>query len=675
MHELKEKVNKLVKEFKRKSNPYKEEGEERVHPHQMDIIRNKDLIFRRVPKNVSQFFSEWLIVSELGSVFNDIIYLTKVINYINLRSTAYGREGFILRNSHITQGTDKIPKFNGDRATFYKYLYALEQLGVIIIDKRMYANFIWINYDVVGKYKLLEQHSNNTKFSDNSIEEWKIKNRIYNLDIIDHKARLELMWAYQFGHKSHYDMFDDNAFNTYSKGVLKHHQVEVGDNTVNSFDNNLRALAYHNRMSRNTSGIESRPISKNRLPTETFNHGGVVNYSEGMVKDDNFTPSDTAIKLTKAKAKKLESDGELYNNVSKIISGETITEIDDKPNVDWLNSKAADLDWSKVDIAAIDFSKIDDRQHNTFKRFIVSQMDTWFVEGLNNSNRSNIDGIKYTSFITPFPPRQAEGKAKYYGQVSSIYTNIYLRLKDSGTENIRLFCKWLGKNYFHTFNELSWFSVANSSLVTEQLNRKGVVPGWHYFTYRKSDGSNKILDHFIELFTKALREYKEKQHINSKANSVANKQVVAEKQHSNDDVVKLKEQLKQNYLTQIEDLKNKHASEERVAQIRYNQLFKLLVDKGYDAQALLSNKLEKSKANEDDAYDFGQFDVDSLIRKHEIGRVLNFTHVQNDNVDSSHNNNQTDDNFNLQCDDWYDTLDEGESSNHEYKPRYYHFEL
>ena len=497
------KITQLVKSFfeenKRIPNPYRyyrnENGANVRHPHQLGVILSSNIIFRRINYSVKDMFDHWLPNSELGAVFDQTPYLMRVLNYIHYRSTDFMREGFVLRNKHLIEGTDKLRGFEGDRATFMKHLYVLEKLGVIIIDKRQYHNFVFINYDVVGRYSLLEKHR--FRYSDEEVEQWKIDNRIYNLSKLDHRAKLEMLWSYQMGYKAHYDMFDDQLFCKYITSPAKSHDFESGFSDVNHYDFSLRERAFESRRGRILTGNESRPV-KDRLPMQEidFQFGGMMNTG-----------------------KKHKSPHEIFENMQ--FDGDTIDvttlpqkEISipkyafhtDEVPVAIEKQDAGEIDWDNVDLADIQWEDVDKRSMNKFKRHLVSYLDDLFVEGLNSSTQAEKNGVKFRKTIITTPPNSPRKedrdglRAQYYGSIGSIYNNIYLRLIEEGAsdQRIRAFIKWCGKYYFviHKSDEVkSWF------------NPDQIVPSWKGLAKTPHEnGVSGINNIFFNKYRKALED-------------------------------------------------------------------------------------------------------------------------------------------------------------------------
>lgn len=490
-------VKQYLKENSRIPNPYRwyrnHIGKNVRHPHQLGVVFSSNIIFRRINHDTKNMFDHWLEQSELGQVFDKYPYFMRVLNYIHYRSTQYMREGFILRNKHVEDGTEKLRAFQGDRKYFAKHLYVLEKLGVICMDKRQYDNFVWINYDVVGRYPLVDKHR--FRYSDDEVIQWKKDNRIYNLSKLDHRAKLEMLWSYQMGAKSHYDMFDDKLFVNYVSSAAKTPETfDAGFTDVNTYDKRLRDSAFEIRREKMALGKDRRNMT-DRLPmAETdFQFGGMMNTGK-----KHRTPADMF--------EKLKFDGEQIKTESVPQKEACIPKFafhTDEVEQPIEKQNVGEIDWDNVDLAGIAWKEIDTRSQNKFKRHFVSYLDDLFVEGLNESKQAAKNSIKFRKTIgvkLPTNPNKETEKglrSQYYGLLSGVYKNVYERLLEEGADNkrVRSFIKWSGKFYFElcSSEEMSWYKPDQ------------IVPSWGLLSKAAHEnGTSGVNNIFFNKYREAL---------------------------------------------------------------------------------------------------------------------------------------------------------------------------
>lgn len=522
MTKLLEDVKTFLKKPVKKNNPYyhykNDIGNNVRHPQQPAKACTGDIIFRRVPHDVINTFDKYLQLSEIGVLFDKYPHLLRVMNYVKYRSTTYTREGFLLRHMHVVDGTDKIRPFSGNEKTFYKYLYLLEYLGIVILDKRFYGNYVWINYDIMGQYPIDSIHSN-TEFTDEFLENFKNKYRIYRLSALDHKAKLEVLWNYQIGYRSHYDMFDNDMFHSYTKNFNHIEDFDSGIKEVNEYDYTLRVNAFDSRRTKIMAN-QQRSIVLHRLPQYKFEYGGEIMVAKLKSLEEQFE------KL------RVNADGTLdvdsfkkENVVKKVVEGK-------KKPIEKTSVKK--IDWTTADIANIKWNEVDNRAKHAFKRGIVSHLDDLFVEGLNKSKQVQArGGLGYSKFISDTAPTDNEAKSIYYGNVNSIFKNIYERMVNENftSERMRQFVKWAGRYYVDIFNTFTWYEGT-------------VEPNW-YFLSKSPDITKKnngifIANHFFNEFKKVIKNKQKDEVINNHVKAVQVSTVKAPNKVDNDELLKLK---------------------------------------------------------------------------------------------------------------------------------------
>ncbi|MDB4461466.1 hypothetical protein N9043_00800 [bacterium] len=581
--EIKEKHQ---KGSRRKPNPYRSNDKRNIqHPQQSAVVLANNIIFRRTPNEVVKYFDQWMKLSEVGEIFDRIPYLHRVMAYIHSRSTVFNREGFVFRRDHASKGTSKTAKFTGSYSYFLKHLNILEEMGIIICDRRMYVTYILINYDVVGKYSMPTVHGLGDKFSDDNIEDWKHENNIYNLRDLDEKGMLETIWNHQIGFSSHYDMFSDDLFNNYSQAMESNDSFDCGDSNVNKHDQYLRDCSLQSRKDAIASGESNNQKTVSRHRQEEFIHGGhIMNVGK------------------KAKAQMAEFNNNLYLfnpdeksifDVKPIVAKPKVKkDVAVKPKqIKPLDKRSADgIDWSKDDFTKIDFDKLHKNKVKSFRQAIVSQMDVWFVEGFNQRPSAKVDGAVYTHSISAKAPRAINGdwsaSGKYTKLINAIFNNVYMEFSLEGVASVKAFCKWYGYRYYGLFNDISWFDVADQALVTDKINRKGVKVGWHYLASEKDTLRSMFFSqHRADKMRIAENNYQNQQPV----------VVSAPKGISQAEINRLKEEWKaENDLTISRvEAEKKHA--ESADAIKYKELMAKLVSQGYDPMALAAGELKKEE--------------------------------------------------------------------------------
>lgn len=447
-----EKVKYLIQNIEKKPNPFF--GDTIVHPHQSEKIKNSDYEFRKVPHELINYYNSWIHLSYLGCAIRQYPHLLKVFDYIKYRTLTMGREGFSFTISSILEDSDYYHAFVGDREVLYKYLNILQELGIIFIDKRLYRNYIWLNFDVIGRYpvkmitnqKVIDSFDTHEleayerlKFitSENYITSYKKKYKIYDLNLLDDKACLEFLWLKMIGYENTYSMLPKDIKEKYLSSVdfskktgLKKKALEYAIENLNCEDDDY--------------------FNKFRLIEYTFKHGGYVMIDGKKEKN---------LKMFNIENITINEDGTITDNTPKklITKEKLVKKIKDveKP----AHKKAANsVDWDTEDLTRLDLESINKKFAH--KKSLINYFDELFIKGLNESNRAKSLNIKYERTIKVNKLRDSEdNKFAYLGIINGIYNNLYKRMINKGFDDkkIKSFIFWIGKNYFNVVNSLSWY--------------------------------------------------------------------------------------------------------------------------------------------------------------------------------------------------------------------------
>ena len=475
-----EKVKFLIQNIEKRPNPFL--GDTIVHPHQSEKIKNSDYEFRKVPHELINYYNSWIHLSYLGCAIRQYPHLLKVFDYIKYRTLTMGREGFSFTISSILEDSDYYHAFTGDREVLYKYLNILQELGIIFIDKRLYRNYVWLNFDVIGRYPVkiitnpkviesfdtheLEAHER-LKFitNENYINSYKKKYKIYDLALLDDKARLEFLWLKMIGYENTYTMLPKDIREKYlslidlsKKTGLKKKALEYAIENLNSendsYFNNFRLIDY------------------------TFKYGGYVMIDDKKEKN---------LKMFNVENITINADGTINDSTpKKVLTKEKLVKkikTVEKP----AHKKAADsVDWDNEDLTNLDLESIDKKFAH--KKSLVNYFDTLFVKGLNESNRAKSLNTKYERTINANKYKGSEdNKFAYLNIINGIYKNLYKRMINKGFDDkkIKSFIFWIGKNYFNVINSLSWYKdkdkVVPSLMIFSSSEKTSLADS--FFTY------------------------------------------------------------------------------------------------------------------------------------------------------------------------------------------------
>ena len=478
-----DKVKFLIQNIEKKVNPFL--GDTIVHPHQSEKIKNSDYEFRKVPHELINYYNSWIHLSYLGSAIRQYPHLLKVFDYIKYRTLTMGREGFSFTISSILEDSEYYHAFTGDREVLYKYLNILQELGIIFIDKRLYRNYVWLNFDVIGRYPVkiitnqkvidsfdtheLEAHER-LKFitSEDYINAYKKKYHIYDLNLLDDKARLEFLWLKMIGYENTYSMLPKDIREKYLSSIdlskktgLKKKALEYAIKNLNSETDN-----YFNNF---------------RLIDYTFKHGGYVMIDGKKEKN---------LKMFNVENITINEDGTINDSTpKKVLTKEKLVKkikAVEKP----AHKKAANsVDWDSEDLTSLDLESIDKKFAH--KKSLINYFDDLFVKGLNESNRAKSLNTKYERTINANKYKGSEdNKFAYLGIINGIYKNLYKRMINKGFDDkkIKSFIFWIGKNYFNVINSLSWYKdkdkVVPSLMIFSSSEKTGLADSFFAFYER-----------------------------------------------------------------------------------------------------------------------------------------------------------------------------------------------
>lgn len=475
-----EKVKFLIQNIEKRPNPFL--GDSIVHPHQSEKIKSSDYEFRKVPHELINYYNSWIHLSYLGCAIRQYPHLLKVFDYIKYRTLTMGREGFSFTVSSILEDSDYYHAFTGDREVLYKYLNILQELGIIFIDKRLYRNYVWLNFDIMGRYPVkiitnpkviesfdtheLEAHER-LKFttSENYINSYKKKYKIYDLALLDDKARLEFLWLKMIGYENTYSMLPKDirekylsSIDIYKKTGLKKKAIEFAIENLNvendDYFNNFRLIEY------------------------TFKHGGYVMIDGKKEKN---------LKMFTIENITINSDGSITDSTpKKTLTKEKLVKKIKEVEKPAHKKAVASVDWDTEDLTRLDLEAIDKKFAH--KKSLINYFDDLFVKGLNESNRSKSLNIKYEKTIKSNKFKESQdNKFTYLNIINGIYKNLYKRMlnKNFDDKKIKSFVFWIGKNYFNVINSLSWYKdkdkVVPSLMIFSSSEKTSLADS--FFTY------------------------------------------------------------------------------------------------------------------------------------------------------------------------------------------------
>lgn len=452
MTDILDKVKSLIDNIDKKQNPFL--YEEKSHPHQSEKVKTSDYEFRKVPYELVSYYNNWINFTFLSKAMRQYPHLLKVFDYIKYRTLTMGKEGFSFTLSSILDDTSYYHGFNGDREIFYKYLYILEELGIIFLDKRLYRNYLWINFDIIGNYEIkkitddniisnfddyqLEAHNrilNITSYE--YIENLKKYYKIYNFNILDDKAKLEFLWYKMIGYKNLYDMIPKKQKEKYLS------KIDLSKKT------GIRKLSLEHAINNINKEIDDY-FKKYRLSDHVFKYGGLITMQDKKVKSLKLIDLDTIT---------INENGTI-NNIKPIkTKKEVLKKLNsiDKP----IHKKPIKtIDWDTVDLSSLDIEEFNKKFSH--KNSLINYFDFLLVKGLNSSNRAKSLNILYenTLRLSKIKTTSENKKYAYIGIINGIYNNLYKRMINKGFDNnkIRDFIFWVGKNYFNLINSLKWIT-------------------------------------------------------------------------------------------------------------------------------------------------------------------------------------------------------------------------